>query len=330
MKNENKKSIFTKKEIWISVIIGIIIGFVLLYLLQFIPAIGNTIFRGEVLTTSKAGSVTEKSLYKQMKKSYPVSYLLELVDKPILEKKYKLTDEQLKEIDDQVATILKQYETYGYTEEQFYEENGFENREDFIDYMRIDYKRNLYCIDYFKTLIPSEDIKNYYDNNDIYGAINTKHILVRISDDVTDAKALSLANEIISKLNNGTSFEDVKSEYAEKTISEDITFDSFDASKYEKSYIDASKSLEVGAYTKEPVKTSYGYHIIYCVSKDDKPSLEQAENSIVEVLSDKLEEEDQYIRYKALIKLREDYNVKFKDKKYQEEYKEYCDQVNNK
>ena len=35
-------------------------------------------------------------------------------------------------------------------------------------------------------------------------------------------------------------------------------------------------------------------------------------------------------RYKALIKLREDYKVKFKDKKYQEEYKEYCDQINNK
>ena len=54
----------------------------------------------------------------------------------------------------------------------------------------------------------------------------------------------------------------------------------------------------------------------------------QAEDDIVELLAQDIEAEDQYIRYKALIKLREDNDVKFKDKKYEEEYKEYCDQVN--
>ena len=81
-------------------------------------------------------------------------------------------------------------------------------------------------------------------------------------------------------------------------------------------------------FTTEAVLTDFGYHIIYCVNKDEKPTLEEAENDIVEKLGETLEEEDQYIRYKALIKLREDNGLKFKDSKYKEEYKKYCDEIN--
>ena len=325
---ENKKSIFTKKEVWISGLIGVIIGIILLYLLELIPAIGNKLNSGKVIASSKAGKITEKTLFTHMKKNYPVSYLLELLDRPILAKKYKLTDEQKEEIVDQVEGILKQYENYGYTEEQFCQENGFENKEDFIDYMELDYRRNLYCTDYFKTLIGNEEIEKYYNENEVYGKINTKHMLVEITSEVTDAKALALAKEIIKELDSGKSFEDVEKEHEDQVIAEYVSFDSFEASNYESSFVDASKSLGAETYTKEPVKTNYGYHVIYCINKEDKPTLEQAENSIVGILAQNLEAQDQYIRYKALIKLREENNVKFKDEKYAEQYQEYCEQVN--
>ena len=317
-----------KKEVWIAGVIGIIIGIVLMYLLGLIPAIGNKIgTANKVVAKSKAGIVTEQTLYTEMKKTYPISYLLELIDKPILEKKYNLTQEQKDEIEENIESILERYSNYGYTEEDFYEENGFESKEDFVNYMQLDYRRNLYCIDYFKTLIPSDKIKNYYDNNEIYGTIKTKHILVEISTNVTDAQALATANEIIAKLDSGTSFDDVADEYSDKAISEVVKFNSFEAASYAKEYVNASKSLEAGSYTKEAVKTDYGYHIIYCISKEEKPTLEEAENDIVEYLAQDLESEDPYIRYKALIKLREDNKVKFEDEKYEEEYKKYCDQL---
>ena len=41
-----------------------------------------------------------------------------------------------------------------------------------------------------------------------------------------------------------------------------------------------------------------------------------------------MEKADPYIRYKALIKLREENGLKFKDEKYKEEYKKYCDEIN--
>ena len=51
-------------------------------------------------------------------------------------------------------------------------------------------------------------------------------------------------------------------------------------------------------------------------------------DDIVEILSADLEAADETIRYKALIKLREDNKLKFKDDKLAEDYKEYCEQVN--
>lgn len=322
---ENKRPL-KNKGIIISGLIGLIIGAVLVYILVILGAPG---FGNETIATMKSGKVTENSLYKEMKKYYPISYVLENVDEQILSKKYKLTNEQENEIKDQADQILSQYSNYGYTEKQFLEENGFESKEDFINYMKLDYRRNLCCIDYYKTLIAEEEIKNYYDNNDIYGKISTKHILVQISDDVTDAEALKTANEIIAKLDSGTSFDDVAKECSDNIVTENVDFDSFSESSLEENYVEASKSLEKDSYTKEPVKTSYGYHVIYCVNKEEKPTFEQAENDIVEELGKDLESEDQYIRYKALIKLREDNKLTFKDSKFKEEYKEYCDQVNS-
>lgn len=314
-----------KKEIWISGVIGLIIGGLLIYLLGLagVPGLENN---QTTVATFKGGTLTKNELYGQLKKYFPISYVLEQVDSEILEKKYKLTDEQTEEINEQVESILNTYKAYGYTEDAFYSENGFSSKDDFVWYMQLDYRRNLYCIDYFKTLIPEEDIQDYYDNN-VYGEISTKHMLVKVSDDVTEEQALATANEIISKLNNGESFDDVANEYSDKVTTEEVTFDNFDESSYESEYISASKALEKDKYTTEAVKTSYGYHVIYCVDKKDKPSLEESENDIVELLGEDLEEENQYIRYQALIKLREDAKLKFKDKDLQEDYEEYCQEV---
>jgi len=326
---EKKKglAIFKKKEIWISGIIGILIGAALIYLLGLfgVPGLGN-----ETIATIKTGNISKNDLYKEMKKYYPVTYALELVDKSILEEKYKLPEEQNKEIEEQVNIILNQYQAYGYTEETFLEENGFESKQEFIDYMTLDYKRNLACIDYFKTIISEEDIQNYYNENDVYGEINTKHILVRISEDLKEKEALTKANEIIAKLNNGTSFDEVAIEYADDSaiISENVDFNWLNESSLAEEYTTASKALEKDTYTKEAVLTDFGYHIIYCVDKAEKPSIEESKDDIVEKLGADLEAEDQYIRYKALIKLREDNGLKFKDSKFKEEYKEYCDEIN--
>ncbi len=320
----NKLSFLKKKEIWIPAIIGFIIGALIILALALFGVIGN---RNGTIATVDTGKVTENELYEYMKSYFPVSYVLELVDEKILTPLYELTDDQIDEINTQADEIISMYELYyGYTEEEFLSENGFETKDDFIAYLQLDYRRDLYCLDYFKTLLSEDEIESYYEEN-VYGEIVTKHILVEISDDVTDEEALEIANEIIAKLDDGESFDDVASEYEDSTINEEVTFDSFDASSIAEEYVEASKELEVGSYTTEAVLTDYGYHIIYCVSKEDKPSFEEVENDIVEILAEDLEEDDVYIRYKALAKMRDDYGLVFNDSRYEEEYAEYCEYI---
>ena len=323
---EQKDCIFKKKEIWISGAIGLILGAVLIYVFTVLGIFGLT--QEKTLASFKGGKITDNELYNEIK-PYTLNYVLELADKEMLSSKYVLTDKQKEEVKEEANSILEMYQMYyGYTEKQFLSENGFDSKEDFIAYMEFDYIRNLACLDYFKTLIPAEDIENYYNENVEFGEINTKHILVEINDDVKEKDALAKANEIIAKINEGTNFDDVALEYSDTVVAQEVDFDSLTASTLATEYVEASKSLEKDTYTKEAVKTSFGYHIIYCVNKADKPSLEEATNDIVELLSANLEEQDEYIRYKALIKIREDNNFKFKDKDLAEEYKEYCKQVN--
>lgn len=319
---EGKKS---KKEVWISGIIGLLLGaaiIILLYVLG-VPGFGN-----ETIATVKGDSIKKNDIYNEMKKTYSVNYALDAVDSAILKNKYKLTSDQEKEVQDQADYYLTTYQTYyGYTEEEFLKENGFESKEDFIDYLTLTYKRDLYYVDYLKTKIDQDEIQKYYDEN-VYGEISTKHILVEISDEVTDEQAKAKAEEIIAKLDSGKSFDEVAEEYGDDVIYEDLGYNGFDSSLVTE-YVEASKKLENGTYSKEPVKTDFGYHVIYKVDQKDKPSLEEATNSIVRILGKSLESEDSYIKYKALIKLREDSNLKFKDSKYKEEYKEYCEQLDD-
>lgn len=324
VKEEKKKSIFSKKEVWISGIVGLLLGAIIMVLLYVagVPGFGN-----KTIATVKGGSIKQNELYKEMKKVYSVNYVLDLVDKEILKNKYNLTEEQKKEVEEQADYYLTTYETYyGYTEEEFLSENGFSTKQEFIDYLTLNYKRDLYYIDYLKTKIDQEEIQAYYDEN-VYGEINTKHILVEVDDDVTEEQALAKAKEIIAKLDSGKTFEEVTEEYGDKIISEDLGYNGFNSGLVTE-YVEASKGLENGTYSKEPVKTDYGYHVIYKIDQKDKPSLEEATNDIVEVLGEELEAEDTYIQYKALIQLREDNKLNFKDSKFKEQYKEYCDQVN--
>ena len=324
-----KVCFFKKKETWISLIIGIILGGAIMYLMGILgfPGLGH-----KTVTTFKGGRVTQSSVYKEMEKYDLFSFVLDQTQNKILEKKYKLNDEQKKEVEDSAESIISRYILYGYTEDKFFEENGFTNKKDFITYLESNYRKNLCLKDYLKSVVPHEKVEEYYNNNDIYGNIDTNHILVQVSNDVSDEQALDTAKDIIKKLNSGTSFNDVAKEYSDKIYSgepENVIFNSLNADQLAESYVKASKKLEVGKYTKEPVKTDYGYHIIYCVSKADKPTIEKIEDDIIEKLADELNINTQYASLKSLIELGKEYKIKFADKKLQEKYDEYCKQVDD-
>ena len=275
-------------------------------------------------------TVTAEDLYEDMKEIYSVSNLLDIIDNKILEEKYPETDEMNTELNDQAENYYNMYnQYYGYSKEEILTKNGFGSERAFIEYLRLQYRRSQYTDDYIKGQITDKEIEKYYEDK-VYGDINTKHILVKVSSSATDEEkknAENLAKEIIAKLNEGKSFDEVKDEYKDKITYEELGYKAYNAS-LESAYMEAMQKLENNSYTKEPVKTSYGYHVIYRIDQKEKPALEDVKEEIITSLVSEHKSEDTSVQYKALEKMRDDAKLEFTDTVLEKKYETYKSQYN--
>ena len=275
-------------------------------------------------------TITAEDLYEDMKEIYSVSSLLDKIDNKVLEEKYPENDEMNDELQEEAENYYNMYnQYYGISKEEFLAKNGFGSERAFIEYLRLQYRRSKYTDDYVKGLITDKEINNYYEDK-VYGDINTKHILVKVDSNATDEdkkNAENLAKEIISKLNEGKTFDEVKEEYKDQITYEELGYKAYNAS-LESAYMEAMQKLENNSYSKEPVKTSYGYHVIYRIDQKEKPVLEDVKEEIITSLVEEKKSEDTYIQYKALEKMREDVNLKFSDTVLEKKYETYKSQYN--
>ena len=273
-------------------------------------------------------TVTANDLYEDMKDVYSISSLLDKIDNKILEEKYPETDEMNDELKQQAESYYSAYKQYyKMDKETFLSNNGFGSEKAFLEYLRLQYRRNKYAEDYIKTLISDKEVEKYYEDK-VYGDINTKHILVKVDSSASDEdkkKAEDLAKEIISKLNDGKSFDDVKEEYKDQITYEELGYKSYNA-KLESAYMEAMQKLENNSYSKEPVKTSYGYHVIYRIDQKEKPALEDFKEEIIDSLVSEKKSEDKNISYVALDKMREESGLKFSDTVLEKKYNTYMSQ----
>lgn len=104
--------------------------------------------------------------------------------------------------------------------------------------------------------------------------VKARHILVKTED---EAKA------VIAELDAGKKFEDLakeKSTDPNKADGGDLGY--FTKGRMVKEFEDAAFALDKGAYTKTPVKTQFGYHVILVEDKRPKapPALDQVEQQV--------------------------------------------------
>lgn len=267
---------------------------------------------------------TADELYEDMKDYYSVSLLVDNIDRKILGDMYPTDDEMMTSVRENADAYIAQYEQYGYTEEQFLSGNGFANYDEFVEFLTLDYRRNLYFDDAVKDSITDDEINNYYED-EVFGDIDSKHILIPTGNDgdLSDEDAKALAEEIIGKLNDGATFDEVKDEYEDQITYEELGYQAFNAT-LEDAYMDALKELDNDTYTKEPVQTSYGYHIIYRIDQKEKPSLDDVKASVIEVLASEKKADDANLLYKLLIQLRKDNGLEFNDTVMKSKYDSYC------
>ena len=319
----------TNRKICYAFLIGVIITIIVVIIIW--PKRIATLKDGtQPILTVNNTTYTADDLYNDMKDTYSINILINSLDKMILDKKYKEDNEMNDSVKKTAEYYYSMYEQYqNITKEQFLENKGFKSEKEFLEYLKLDYRRNLYYDEYVKNLINEKDIEKYY-KDEVFGDVNSKHILVSVSKDDTsenekelsDEDAKKLANEIIDKLNKGTSWDDVINEYKDKITNEDLGYRAFNAS-LDTAYIKEMKNLKVNTYSKTPILSSYGYHIVYKIDQKDKPELKDVKEDIINILAEEKKNDDSNLYQKALINLRKEAKLEFKDTDLGEKYNKY-------
>ncbi len=285
-----------------------------------------------VVTFEGIDAISSEDLYKALKKDSGASKIITLVDTKILNKLYETTSAEKSYIKEEVKNAKKSAKDMGAEDNfdlylQYY--YGITDEDAFEDYLSLQYKRDLWTTDYAKESVNDKQLNEYYENV-YFGDIDAKHILITVdvNSDATDEekteaekKALEKANEVISKLKEGKSFDDLVKEYSKDktTSSKGGSLGKINIGDYADEVLTALNDMETGKYSETPVKSSYGYHVLYKVSQDEKKSLKDAEDHIRTIIGSEIETEDGFSN-KALKALREKYKVSFKDEELQKAY----------
>lgn len=284
----------------------------------------------DAVVTLNGNNISVDTLYNEMKERYALSILLDLTDTEILNQKYKDTEEIKTDIQEEVDLWVLQYGQGD--ESKLLQQIGMNSIDEFRDYIKLLYKRNLAIEDYAKSIVKDDEINKLYEEK-IFGDINAKHILIapEVTSSMTDAEkiaaedeALKKANELITKLKNGEDFSNLAREYSddESNASDGGTLTNIVHGSMVEEFEEAVKNLEIGKYTETPVKTTYGYHIIYKESQKEKPELKTVKEDIIEEIArEKLK--DKTLQITALEELRKEYKVDIQDDSLKTQYENY-------
>ena len=265
--------------------------------------------------------VSSEKVYKLLKEKYAKNIMADEIDKIIFDTIYK--DD--KEIKSQVEEQLEYYRTqYGDSWETTLKSAGYEDESVFEDELRLSFQRNKAVKDYIKENVTENEINSYY-KDEYAGSISAKHILISTSNGRSEEEAEKEAKEIIKRLDKGEDFSEIAKEKSDDPGSKDNGGDLgyFGKGEMVKEFEDAAYALNVDEYTKEPVKTSYGYHIILKTGQKDKAELKDVKDTIIDKIVEKKINEDKLIAVTALENIRKDYGLKINDSILKREYKEY-------
>lgn len=303
-----------------------------------IPKLSN----GEesIVDFKNGDKISVNEVWNEVKDSYGLNVMLEKVDNKILEDKFK---DKKNDIDE----YIKNYETSlkaNYVDKNGkYDETsllsalsqyGYSSLEQLLKQQRVSYMENMQKESYAKSLVTDKEIEKYYKNEQ-KGDISCVHILVKpaSSSDQDSTNAENKAKEIITAITDdiksGTSAADAFKKYEnnDEVTYQDLGF--FNHGDMVEAFETAAYKLKKGEYSKSPVKTTYGYHVILKVDEKEKDTLENLKDKIKETLANKKIEKDSTMAVNAMVELRKEYGVTFNDSDIESAYNKYINYLIN-
>ena len=295
-----------------------------------------TLKNGEqkVASYGKSG-ISAEQLYDSLKNKYGAEVFVDLFDTAILDKKYKETSAETSYVNSQIDSIKESAKENKMEYTDVLKYYGFKSTKEAKAFIKLNYRRDLAVNDYLKSNIKDSEIKKYYET-EVYGNIKLKHILIspNTSDDMTtedkakaEKEAKKTAESIIKKLEKGASFSKLAKKYSDDSATAKKGGDLgwVATGDMVEEFDNAAFKLKKGKYTTSPVKTTYGYHIIYKLDEKKKPTLKSVKKEIVESLAKEKLSSDPTLYYTALDAVRKDAGLKFEDKELKKVYNTYLE-----
>ncbi len=221
----------------------------------------------------------------------------------------EILDSYKEQFDDE-EMYLQALSYYGYSSAE-------EARRSFL----LTFYQNKAIEDYARKQITQEKIEKYYENK-IRDSIEVSHILINPNND-----GLEKAKNIIKSLDNGGNFSELakQNSYDLSTKNKGGYLGYIDKDDVEETFYEAALNLKINEYSKEPILTDYGYHIILKTSESKKPTLKEVEEKIISKLIEELMSFDAQFGVNALIELRNEYGLKIYDDTLKTKYDKYLE-----
>jgi len=260
-----------------------------------LSACGNS----DNIATSKSGNLTQEEFNKELKETAGKVVLQQAMLNKILLDKYKVSDDEAKkkveELKKQMGDNFKAYLT----------QSGAKDEDD----LKKKIKSQIAFEKAVKDSVTEKEIKSLYKPK-----LKASHILVK------DEKT---AKEIKEKLNNGEDFAALAKQYSEDPGSKEKggELPEFGPGEMKPEFEEAAYKLEVGQVS-DPIKASYGYHIIKLTEKKELKPFDQEKDNIRKELEQKRLQDQQWQQqfFKDLFKKAD---IKITDKDLKDTFKEF-------
>lgn len=313
-----------------------------------IPTLSNG---DEAVVTFKDGDmISANDFYEEIKNSFGLDTLLNMIDKHIFEAEFP---DEMENGEAYAKAAIDQLRTNYETEEellqalQYY---GYQTVEAYQNFVYISYMQNVAIEAYVRNNITEEELQDYYDN-DVYPDMTISHILITpdVTDDMSDEEKEEAENtakeqieNIIDELNEAKdNGEDIESTFAKlaKEYSEDddtkddggnlgeINIGSLD-SNYDE-LIKAANSLKDGEYSTEVITTELGYHVILKTATGEKASYDDSVDTMKDAITEDKLNNDQSLMVDAIRYYRELYELDIVDSELDNQYSIYMNNLIN-
>lgn len=268
--------------------------------------IGMSVPNGnEKFITSDVGDITKQQVFDKMVTKAGLGALLDLVDFDVLSQQYEIDEAE-------VDKIIAQYKEKNANFEEFLTAQGFKDEAELRQYIELNLYRQKVADEI--SVVTDEELEKAYERAYEIGA---RHILV------ADEKT---AKEIIKKLDEAedkeATFQELAKEYGtDGTKDKGGDLGTFGQGAMISDFEDAAYALEVGTYTTEPVKTQFGYHVIYKYSEGEKKPFEEVKEELTEKLREKKLSDEAFVA--ALAEKREEAGFVLMNDFLEEQYTDY-------